>query len=684
MKRRASRASPCGQLLSCVRRSSSAWRVTGKNFSRLGAPADASDAAAPCLSELQIPPCPAVPANAMLSPAGRSTCPLLEIFDASTPPQPSAGQDLNQNPTAASTRGGRGDPRLARLWDLSVTQSPQQPRLLVRALNEAVDDPLPPRLFEVDDELIAVDFRHPAVAELLMKNALPRRIASGSARGGHQFAFQSERCARLAAVHALPLLLGALPTGRGIATAEAARRLIKAAGAIGVVAAATAEVALRNGDLDVGRRQLIDKARRCRRLVEAACAPVLGKADLGLPLGPGHADVGQPPFFFEAGGAALIKAALMREQTLLPAWQEHELELEPLGRVQGHQGNAIPGIGGVGVHHQRHMLEEALQTFELVHEAHQFLEVLEPRLRLRALLLLPHLGVTGFIQDQLGELGVAHAVELPAPALEHRQQIGQRAARLARQLLGFDDFAGGLVERDTARAGELRQTPQRAVADAAFGDIDDAFELEVVGRIERDLKVGDRIADLLALVKARTADHAIGQPQGHKPVLEGAHLERGAHQDGDLVETPSRLALALDLLADGARFLLVVPHPADPDPLAHGTVGEQGLAQPRLVVADEMRCRRQDVAGGAVVALEPDHLGARKVELEAQNVVDLRPAPAVDRLVVVADAADIGGIAAGQQPEPQILGDVGVLIFVDQDVAQALPVGREHVGMLTQ
>src|SRR6185295_17520304 len=51
--------------------------------------------------------------------------------------------------------------------------------------------------------------------------------------------------------------------------------------------------------------------------------------------------------------------------------------------------------------------------------------------------------------------------------------------------------------------------------------------------------------------------------------------------------------------------------------------------------------RGEDVAGGAIVALEPDHLGAGEVLLEAQDVVDLGAAPAVDRLVVVAYAADV-------------------------------------------
>ena len=131
----------------------------------------------------------------------------------------------------------------------------------------------------------------------------------------------------------------------------------------------------------------------------------------------------------------------------------------------------------------------------------------------------------------------------------------------------------------------------------------------------------------------------------------------------------------------------------------------------------------------AVVALEPDDLGAGEIVLEAQDVVDLGAAPAVDRLVVVADAADVlergalrrarcarlsplaervrvraltrecrspltrlaradSGLARSrrpgddgggraplvrlpQQPQPQILRDVGVLILVHQDVVEA-------------
>ena len=76
-------------------------------------------------------------------------------------------------------------------------------------------------------------------------------------------------------------------------------------------------------------------------------------------------------------------------------------------------------------------------------------------------------------------------------------------------------------------------------------------------------------------------------------------------------------------------------------------------------------------------------LGAGEVRFEAQDVVDLGAAPAVDRLVVVADAADVGR-AAGDQAQPEILRDVGILVLVDQRVAEAALVVGEHIRVLQE
>ncbi len=84
--------------------------------------------------------------------------------------------------------------------------------------------------------------------------------------------------------------------------------------------------------------------------------------------------------------------------------------------------------------------------------------------------------------------------------------------------------------------------------------------------------------------------------------------------------------------------------------------------------------------GRAIIALEANDFRAGEILLEAQDVVDFRAAPAVDRLIVVADAAEIPR-SLREQAQPEILRDVGVLILVHQHVAETVLVLRQHVRL---
>ena len=353
--------------------------------------------------------------------------------------------------------------------------------------------------------------------------------------------------------------------------------------------------------------------------------------------------MGEAALFFQAGAALVVERALVREQAFLPAGQEHGVEFQALGRVQGHDVDGV-GIGAlVFVHHQRDVLQKTLQVLELLHGADQLLEVFQAAGGVGGAVLLPHLGVAGFIEDDLGQLVVRQGIALLAPAVEGFEHAAQRAARFWLQLVGLDDGARGFGERHAALAGVVVQHLHRGIAEPALGHVDDALEGEIVGRRVHDAQIGQRVADFGALIETRPADDAIGQAERDEAVFEFAHLERGAHQDGDLVEAMAAALQLLDLLADGAGFFLGIPRAGDGDLLAQFVVGAQRLAEPAFVVGDDVRGGGEDVAGRAVIALQPDHLGAGKIVLEAQNVVDLGAAPAVDRLIVVADAADVFG-----------------------------------------
>ena len=351
--------------------------------------------------------------------------------------------------------------------------------------------------------------------------------------------------------------------------------------------------------------------------------------------------------------------------------------------MKGHNVDGILPGRAFGIHHQRDVLKEPDEVLERLHGAHEFLQVFQPPGCVRRAVLLPHLGIAALIQHDFRQLMMRHARHAFAPAVEIADELAQGEPHLGLQFFAADEFACGLDQRQLRRAGMVVDLPQRRVAEPALGHVDDALEGEIIGGRGDDTQIGQRIADFRPLIEARAANDAVVQPQRDKTVLKFAHLERGAHENGDLRETVALALQRLDLLADGARFLLAVPGARDGDLLAKLVLGEQRLAETTGIMGDEMRRRAKDVAGGAVIALQPDHRGAGKIALEAQDVVDLGAAPAIDRLVVIADAADIVR-ALREQPQPEILRDIGVLILIDQYVAKAAVIIRQHIRILAQ
>src|SRR5450631_3669266 len=163
---------------------------------------------------------------------------------------------------------------------------------------------------------------------------------------------------------------------------------------------------------------------------------------------------------------------------------------------------------------------------------------------------------------------------------------------------------------------------QGGIAEAALRQIKDALECQIVGGLRDATQISQRVPDLGALVKSRAADHSVGQAERDEPLLEFAHLERRADQNGDLVK---RMALALqlfDLFADHPGFFFRVPDAGDGWLFAQFAIGKECLAEPPLIMRDETRRDGEDMPSRAVIALEPDNFGARKIALEAQNIID--------------------------------------------------------------
>ena len=101
-------------------------------------------------------------------------------------------------------------------------------------------------------------------------------------------------------------------------------------------------------------------------------------------LGPGDADVGQPTLLFHL--ERLTEGAHVGEDPLLHPDDEHDRELEALGRVQRHQddGALVLVVERVGVGHQADPLQEVFDRLELAAPGDQLGQVLETALGLDA------------------------------------------------------------------------------------------------------------------------------------------------------------------------------------------------------------------------------------------------------------------------------------------------------------
>ena len=262
-----------------------------------------------------------------------------------------------------------------------------------------------------------------------------------------------------------------------------------------------------------------------------------------------------------------------------------------------------------------------------------------------------------------------------------------------------------LPEGDPLALGVRVDARDRAVADAALGGVEDPAQGDRVGRVDEHPQVGQRVTHLAALVEPHPADDLVGQADADERLLEHPGLGVGAVEDRH-VGRPRGLVVGqpVDLLGDEARLVpLVVGDVAD-DAGAVAGVGPQLLGLAALVVPDHGVRGVEDRLRRAVVLLEQDRGGVGEVLLEVHDVADVGAAERVDRLVGVADDHQLGGrhavgsllgrevpvvrrlleLVGAQLVDQGVLRVVGVLVLVDQHVAEPAAVGLADVRELLE
>ena len=374
------------------------------------------------------------------------------------------------------------------------------------------------------------------------------------------------------------------------------------------------------------------------------------------------------------------------EDPLLQTGDDHLIELQSLGVVDGDQGHRLDrprrGRGGfrfAGAGQPRVLQKGGDSGGAAVIRrggVDQLLQVQDAAGPLR-LVLRQHLRVeAGAVED--GAHQFRHAGRGVAPA-QIAQQLGKAGQGAARRAADGPGQAPGSRDQVLPGGGRGRRHPGHGLfAEAAPRLAGGAQERHLVARIVQQPQVGQRVLYLLALVEAHGAHHAVGDAQGLKQRFEGARLEVHAVQDrargGGTVANQLRAV---------ARFLLGVGQTGHGRQVALILLRPQRLAHPPAIVTDHGRSEIQNGARGAVVLLQAHHLGAGEALGKGQEPVHVRAAKAVDRLVIVAHHAQVVGRLV-QFPEELELGVVGVLKLIHQHHAKPLPHLRARLRVVLQ
>src|SRR5260370_3267356 len=127
---------------------------------------------------------------------------------------------------------------------------------------------------------------------------------------------------------------------------------------------------------------------------------------------------------------------------------------------------------------------------------------------------------------------------------------------------------------------------------------------------------------------------------------------------------------ALELTGDKFRFGLCVPPFEIPQIAARALLGAERFAEPFRIIGDDRPGSVENSLRRTVIALQLADSCTGEIARKTQKYGNISAAPAVDRLIFVADNTN-GLLRPSQQPHQLVLHSIGVLILIHMDVLEA-------------
>ena len=189
-------------------------------------------------------------------------------------------------------------------------------------------------------------------------------------------------------------------------------------------------------------------------------------------------------------------------------------------------------------------------------------------------------------------------------------------------------------------------------------------------RVVEQVQIRKQILDFLPFIELVTVDDLIRQAPPTKRMLQRSGEVVHAAKDREIAR-PQPLGLdgQTNRLDDLFGFLVAVLIDPQNDRFAFLITREQALGLSPPVVANQLVSDAQNVRRAAIILLQPNRFDRRVILFEIENIIQIGPPPAIDRLVGITGDGEVR-VVDGKGPDDRVLCQVGVLVFVDHDVAK--------------
>ena len=424
-----------------------------------------------------------------------------------------------------------------------------------------------------------------------------------------------------------------------------------------------------------------------------------------MPLCPGQRDIEEATLFLE--GTGRVGRQFAGEEALFQSGNDHGGELEALGGMNCHHAHLVGilvCIVAVEVRGEARFLQVVAEKYATAllpvvgHEERYAVEhLLQVLLSRQVLGVVPAEDVVSqsafycHVEGEcMGIVGSHVPVEVGYHVAEGSELLPCLPLKGLRDGGQFSPPLEGLGEAfqhiPNARARLcccVEQLADGCVADAAGRLVDDASERFLVVGIGREAEVAEQVLDFLALIERHAGIDVIGYAVPQEAVLYLAALCIGAIEHCYAAIWHSGPMQPLHLAGDDVGLVAVAVGFVADEWSAHFLLAEDALLYLLAVVADEAAGCVHDGLRGAIVALELEESGSGVCLTEVEDIVDVGSAEAVDALGIVAYHADALPLAC-QEPDDLMLGEVRVLVLIDQHEVEAFLPGVGHVGIAAQ